>query len=147
MNQQVTQSKLAFSIRSGVLASLVWGGWAFHINESRLATSGLAAGLTQGCSSFLMTLVMVKVIAYVSKHIPTDGFGLLIPAIVTVSASTCFLTVAHLLAQTPNVLATILPATGVAFVFCLATTLRFRREKLHKPIRQYHWINNDSDRK
>lgn len=129
MNQPAYQPELAFSIRSGVLACLVWGGWAFHINESMLAASGLVAGLSQGCASFLITLVMVRMIAYVSKYTPTEGFGLLIPAIVTVSASTCFLTAVHLFAQTPNVIATILPATCVAFVFCIVTTVKFRTEK------------------
>ena len=84
------------------------------------------AGLTQGLASFLMTLVMVKTIVYVSNQIPTKGVGLLIPATVTVSASTCFLAAVHLFAQTPNLLATILPATCVAFVFCIVTTVKLR---------------------
>ena len=129
INQPACQSSFAFTLKAAISASLVWGGWAFYVNESVLAASGLLAGLTQGVSSFLMTLAMAKIVSCMSKHISVKGFGILFPAIVTVSASTCFLIVAHSLAQTPNALTTIAPATCVAFVFCIATTFRLHAEE------------------
>ena len=51
-----------YTMFSAFAALFGWGGWAYYINDKADPTMGLMSGLTQGVSSFFITLVTVIVV-------------------------------------------------------------------------------------
>ena len=116
-----------FRYISGLLAFMLWGGWAYFVNNTHSNYTGVISGLAQGTASFVITLFMVHFVTYLYPKFKHPVSKLLLPAITTVSF-TCFcLVLIHTLAGTPNILYTISPALTVAFLFCVYTSF-----KLHK---------------
>jgi ABC-type antimicrobial peptide transport system permease subunit len=116
-----------FRFLSASLAFILWGGWAFFINQKETVQVGVTSGVTQGTASFLITLFLVHAVTRLYHQFNHPIAKLLFPAIVTVSFTGTGLLLIHSIAQTPRILVTILPAISVAFTFCLFTAY-----KLHK---------------
>lgn len=116
-----------FRFLSASIAFILWGGWAFFINQKNTIQAGVISGITQGTASFLITLFLVHAVTRLYHQFSHPFTKLLFPAIVTVSFTSSCLLYIHYLAQTPHILLTILPAITVAFSFCLFTAY-----KLHK---------------
>ncbi len=112
---------------SALIAFLLWGGWAFYINNNATVHTGVISGLTQGTASFMITLFLVHSVTRLYHRFSHPIVKLLFPAIMTVSFTGSCLLFIHLVAKTPHIILTILPAITVAFSFCLFTTY-----KLHK---------------
>jgi hypothetical protein len=120
-----------FNLISAVLAFVLWGGWAFHVNRGAV-TGSLGAepwvsGLIQGSGSFLITLLMVRAIAWLYARMSHLPFGLVLPAVIVVLVTGSCLAAAHVLAGTAHIVATIAPALGVAFVFNVYTAMKLQR--------------------
>jgi len=126
MDQYVRTSRY-FNGLSAVFAFLLWGGWAWHINSQTSTQSGIVAGLTQGTSSFLITLFMVHTITLLFHRFHHPFIKVLLPAVIVVCSTSLFLYTVHLVMGTPRILATILPAITVAFSFCLFTSFKLLR--------------------
>ena len=107
---------------SAAIAFLLWGGWAFFVNRETSNYDGLIAALSQGCASFIITLLMVHSIRLLRKLFNKSLTKLFLPAIITVCFTGSCLFVVHKLASTANIFTTILPALSVAFVFCVFTS-------------------------
>ncbi len=116
-----------FRFLSSSIAFILWGGWAFFINQVDALQAGVISGVTQGTASFLITLFLVHAVTHLYHYFNHAIAKLLFPAIVTVSLTGSCLLFIHYLAQTPHIVLTILPAITVAFSFCLFTSY-----KLHK---------------
>ncbi len=119
-----------FNIISACLAFLLWGGWAYYVNELSQPGSGVVAGLTQGTSSFIMTLIMVHILTWLYHHFSAKILKLILPTLITVSISGSCLLGVHLWMGTPEILSTIAPALSVALAFSSFTTYKINRVQL-----------------
>jgi hypothetical protein len=95
------------------------------VDEGR--ASPLSSGLTQGVGSFLITLIMVRSVAWLYHHLPAHSSRLVLPALITVAVTGSCLATAHALVGTSNIVQTISPALSVAFLFNIYTTVKLRR--------------------
>lgn len=113
-----------FNLISAALGFVLWGGWAFHVNR---AADPWVSGLTQGTCSFLITLVMVRAVAWLYHRLSTLPAGLVLPAVIVVSVTGSCLASAHAVVGTPNISKTIIPALSVAFIFNIYTAAKLQR--------------------
>jgi len=121
-------SSKSYTLASAIMAFVLWGGWAYFVNEQSLPSSGFAAGLTQGLASGLMTLIMVRAISVLIRNLPVNSIAVILPAFIIVTISSTGLILLHTLSGTPNILSTIAPVISVAFGFCVVTTIKLRSE-------------------
>jgi hypothetical protein len=91
--------------------------------------SPLSSGLTQGGGSFIITLIMVRAVAWLYHHLPAHPTRLVLPALITVAVTGSCLATAHGLVGTPNIVQTIAPALSVAFAFNIYTAVKLRKEE------------------
>ena len=66
---------------AALLALLVWGGWAFYVNQPAGLTIGLRSGAAQGTISMLMTLVMIKAVTFIFRHLSNRLLQLTLPTV------------------------------------------------------------------
>jgi hypothetical protein len=120
-----------YNLTSAALAFLLWGTWAYYVNAETVVDRGqaspLLSGLTQGTGSFVITLVMVRAVAWLYSHLSLPAVRLVLPALIVVSITGSCLATAHSLVGTANIVRTIAPALSVAFVFNIYTALKLRR--------------------
>ncbi len=116
-----------FVLSSAFFAFVVWGGWAFYINSSPNPTTSIKAGIIQGSASFIITLLMVRSVAWLFTQWPKSHLQLWLPALITVGfTGTCLVSI-HYVAGTPHIFHTVAPPLSVAFMFCLLTTYKLRK--------------------
>lgn len=127
MSRTYSETSAAFNLISAVAAFVLWGCWAYFVNENSVPSSGLVSGITQGAASFLITLLMVRIVTFLFARLPTNGGAILLPALATMCITSSFLIAAHCFVETPNIIRTITPALCVGFVFCIITTLQLRK--------------------
>lgn len=123
----VTATSKRYELLSALAAFLIWGGWAFYINDGSGFGIRLTSGLTQGTASMTITMVMVRSVTGIYRQLPENILRLFLPAVVTVSIIGSGLAFIHYVVGTPRIISTISPALTVAFVFCIYTAY-----KLHK---------------
>ena len=112
-----------FKYSSALFAFIIWGGWAFFINQK------ITAALVQGTSSFIFTTLIVSLVNYLFTKFNNKYYKMIMPAIISTSIIAIILITAHNLAQTSQILKTIsLPLTA-GFIFCLVTTFRLIKIK------------------
>lgn len=104
-------------------AFLAWGAWAFWVNHVPDIRHGYISGITQGCTSFVVTLLMVEAVRQIALRVP-QACKLWLPPLLTASVNGAVLLLVHALAKTPNILATIAAPWAVAFVFCSFTSYK-----------------------
>ena len=125
------RTSVHFDLISATLGFLLFGSWAFFVNWAggREGASPWASGLTQGVGSFLITLVMVRAAAWLYHRMSHLRAGLdrLVPVVIIVLGTGTCLASAHALVGTPQILTTISPGLGVAFVFNLFTVTKLRQ--------------------
>lgn len=114
-------SKL-YNYGTAVAAFVVWGGWAYIANSGHETGKRVAAFLTQGTYSFVMTLVMVGIVTAIFTRLPrVPALRIILPGILTLSVTGTILALVHIRVGTPRIAMTIGPALAVAFAFCLLT--------------------------
>jgi hypothetical protein len=122
-----------FNLISAAFAFALWGGWAYYVNTEAAGKGGraspLSSGLTQGGGSFIITLIMVRAVAWLYHHLPAHPTRLVLPALITVAVTGSCLATAHGLVGTPNIVQTIAPALSVAFAFNIYTAVKLRKEE------------------
>ncbi|MGR9101248.1 MAG: hypothetical protein ACU826_11840 [Gammaproteobacteria bacterium] len=115
---------------SALSAFLLWGGWAYYVNETSVAGTGLMSGLTQGTASFVITLIMVRLVTWFYRLFKSPYPKLILPALITVGITGSGLTAVHLWMGTPRIFYTVAPALSVALGFCLFTSHRLSRTRI-----------------
>ena len=105
---------------SAIFAFILWGSWTYYINQN--AQTVFISSFSQGLASFIITLIMVDIIAFFYNKFPKEKNYFLFPSIITVFLTSTTITIIHLLVHTENILYTILPNIFVAFIFSLLTT-------------------------
>jgi len=111
---------------AALLAFVVWGGWAFYVNQPAGLTVGVTSGTAQGTVSMLMTLVMIKAVTFIFRCMRNRLLQLTLPTILTVGAAAGFLIGVHSQVGTPNIFWTILPSLSMAVPFCVYTSYRLQ---------------------
>ena len=123
-----------FNLISAALAFALWGGWAYYVNirtaGEGAGASPLSSGLTQGTGSFMITLILVRAVAWLYHRLPDHPTRLVLPGLITVAATGSCLATAHALVGTPDIVQTIAPALSVAFAFCIYTAFKLRRAEV-----------------
>lgn len=129
--QATTEAKTSrlYDWGAALLAFVVWGGWAFYVNQPAGFVVGLTSGLAQGTVSMLMTLVMIKAVTFIFRRLRHRLLQLLLPTILTVGAAAGFLIMVHSQVGTPNIFWTIFPSLSMAVPFCAYTSYKLLPEK------------------
>lgn len=121
-----------FNLISAALAFALWGGRAFFVNSRTEGAAGRSpawvSGLTQGVGSFVITLIMVRAVAWLYHRLPDHPVRLVIPAVATVAVTGSCLATAHALVGTRSIVQTITPALSVAFAFNIYTAVKLRQK-------------------
>jgi len=125
MKNNKIRVSLAFKVISAILAFVLWGGWAFYINEA--SDTRLVSAITQALASFSITLILVHMVTFIFHRLPVTLMRIALPAIISISITGSGLVLAHTCAGTSRIFFTIAPALAVAFVFCIYTTLKLHR--------------------
>ena len=125
MKNKKMRMSLAFNAISAILAFILWGCWAFYINEA--SDTRLVSATTQALSSFSITLILVHMVTFIFHLLPVTPLRIVLPAVISVSITGSGLVLAHMLAGTSRIFFTIAPALVVAFVFCVYTALKLHR--------------------
>lgn len=113
-----------YTLFSAFAALFGWGGWAYYINDKADPAMGLMSGLTQGLSSFFITLVTVIIVTKIYNKLNSKISKLILPAIAVVSFLTVALAFIHMKIGTPMILLTIAPSLTITFLFCVATAYK-----------------------
>lgn len=121
------QTTKQYNILSASLAFFIWGGWSFYINDASMFFR-VTSGLAQGVSSFIITLIMVKIVTWFYYRIYFKQLRFILPAIITVFCTGSVLIAIHYIIGTPYILKTVSPALSVAFIFCLYTSYKLKYE-------------------
>lgn len=115
-----------FRLLSASLAFLLWGAWAYYVNDGYEFFIRATSAATQGIASFIITLVMVRIVSWIFNFMPENKLRLYLPAIITVLCTGSLLYGIHWGVGTPKIIPTIAPALTVAFLFCVYTTFKLR---------------------
>lgn len=123
-----------YTFISALLAFLLWGGWAFYINNG---SSGNKSGITQGTCSFIITLLMTHSIAFQYNKLSNAILKTIFPPLITVSITGSILVSIHIIVGTPSVFYTVSPALTVALIFSFFTVYKLhssgqKHRKMHK---------------
>lgn len=128
MEPMQSRTSWRYNISSAALAFMIWGGWAFYVNDGFGSTVRTISAITQGTASMLITLVMVRVVAWIFNRLPANGIRLVVPAVLTVAITGSALVLVHSLVGTPKIAHTVAPALTVAFLFCAYTAIKLHRQ-------------------
>lgn len=124
-NMSDLKTSKQYNLLSASLAFFIWGGWSFYINDASIF-SRVTSGLAQGISSFIITLIMVKIVTWFYYRIYFKQLRFILPAMATVFCTGSVLITIHYLIGTPYILKTVTPALSVAFIFCLYTSYKLK---------------------
>lgn len=118
----------ARSLIAASLAALAYGGWAYFVNASVSETAGWKAAAIQGGYSFLLTTGMTLLMDYFLR-VFRNSSQTVVFTIVTISAL-CFAVAygAHWVADTPEILMTILPGFSIGVGYTTAYVIAFNRQ-------------------
>ncbi len=130
MNNKIEKNKRInvlkfYKYTSAILAFILWSVWAYFINIE--SDNNIISALTQGVSSFLITLIMIKLIEFFYDLFPKNRWFFILPSIVTVGLTSSFVVFIHVLIDTKNIFFTVLPTVIISFLFALYTTKKLKR--------------------
>jgi len=130
MKYQIINVLKSYNYLSAILAFILWGAWAYLINID--SNNNFISAFSQGVSSFIITLIMIKIIEYFYNLFPKNRLFFLLPSIITVSITSSFVVGIHLIVNTQNILFTVLPTVLIAFLFALYTTKKISTKIIKK---------------
>lgn len=105
------------------MAAAVYGMWTLFCNRHHGTGIAVRAGLVQAATSFVATLLMLKVTDRLFRFGASPLRGLLICVVCIPLISLGVLYIPHALAQTPSMMATIAPPLVVGTVFLISYSI------------------------
>jgi heme exporter protein D len=105
---------------------LLMGGWAFFANRAHEMPAPLIAGVVQGLLTATITLFLKRMIEGIF-HRTAGTLRLVLPSLAAFVISSVLLTVIHILAGTPALLATILIPLTVSTLYAFLYTQTLSR--------------------
>ncbi len=112
---------------SAFLAFILWSVWAFFINID--SENVIISALSQGVASFIITLIMIKLLLYFYKIFPKGGCYFILPSLATVGFTSSCVVLIHFMVHTKNIFYTVLPTVIIALLFALYTTKKIIEEE------------------
>jgi hypothetical protein len=135
LNKQdfILSSKISkkYNIISALAAFVVWGGWAYYINDTGTENVRAISAATQGISSLIITLALVKLVSLIFNRLPRKITSVFIASILSVTCSGSCLIAVHYLIGTPEIVGTVSPPLLVAFLFCLFTAYKLHSDPVN----------------
>jgi len=125
--KMIIQTSRFYNSLSAIFAFLLWGGWAYYVNAGADATRAFIPAIAQGTASFVITLIMVHLVAWFFNRLQGSFFQLPLSVLMTVGITATGLTALHWLVRTPCIFYTILPGVFVGLMFCCYTAYRLRK--------------------
>lgn len=119
------------SIVHVLIAFLAMGGWAWFANRAHPPASALMAAFVQGCLSGAITLVLKTAIEFLVKRL-SGVAALVVPPMAAFLTSTVLLSAIHMMAGTPEILATIALPLTVSTSYALAYSYSLWSSGKHK---------------
>lgn len=127
-------------IAAAILAFAFYGGWAMWVNWEHGLRPAVVALLVQGTASFTTTFVLATLVTFFYRRHCGPGGGqgvrLALPAALSTGLVAIMLVLAHSVAGTPALLATIAPSAIIGFGYCIFCThdlVRVERARVHQP--------------
>ena len=114
-----------FNFISASIAFVLWGSWAYYINNS--GNSGIISGIAQGLASFVITICMIHIVTWFFNYLPKTSVTLILPSVLTICITGSALFIVHFLVGTPRILHTIWLPLTIAFIFCLFVTIKLKK--------------------
>jgi hypothetical protein len=130
MKYQIVNFLKSYSSLSAVLAFILWGTWAYIMNID--SNNNLISAFSQGIVSFIITLIIIKIIEYFYNLFPKNKLFFILPSIITISITSSFVVGIHVIVNTQNILFTVFPTVIVAFLFALHTTKKISIQTIKK---------------
>ncbi len=120
-----------YNIISALSAFVFWGGWAYYINDTGTENVRVISAATQGVSSLIITLALVKLVSLIFNRLPRKILSVFIASIISVTCSGSCLIAVHYLIGTPEIVSTVSPPLLVAFLFCLFTAYKLHSDTIN----------------
>jgi hypothetical protein len=111
----------------GIGAFVLFGGWALFANREHATAAMIRAALAQGSFSFCSSTLSVLLLEYLYGIGRTPAQQVVLGAVGTPAIILLAMTGGHLIARTPNLVATLLPSWISGLVFCIVYTINVRR--------------------
>lgn len=121
------RSNTIYIVASALFAFFLWGIWAAYVNKDSTLNQRLLSGILQGSLSLVLTVVMVGIVNFFYQQFENSKMKLILPSVLTISCTGTLLSIAHFLANTPNIIRTILPPLCVGLAFCFLTTIKINK--------------------
>ena len=113
-------------LRSGlthvIFAFIVMGAWGFYANSDHGTAAALRAGLVQGAASAVLTALLKPSLELMARRLKGSPLQRVLPWIVSTILIATTLTLFHLIAGTPNILATIAVPLSVSTTYAIVYT-------------------------
>lgn len=100
-------------------AFVLYGGWAVFANWEHGTEAALLAGVTQGALSLASTIVLTTAMEWVFARLSAGVHRFLATGLGPMTVSLLIMALGHVLAGTPEILATMLPSITVGYAFTL----------------------------
>jgi ABC-type antimicrobial peptide transport system permease subunit len=123
-------SSKSYKYLSAILAFILWGTWAYFMNIN--SSNTFISAIAQGLASFIITLIMIKMIEFFYDLFPKNKLYFFVPSFITVFITSSFVVIIHILVQTENIVYTVLPTVIVALLFALFTTKKIYKLNIKK---------------
>lgn len=120
--EKTVRTSHSYNYTSASLSFILWGSWAYYLNRNTHSAAEYS-GIIQGMASYTFTLFMVHAVTFLYHQFNHPIPKLLMPAVITTAFTSTSSVIFHLLAGTPQITFIILPASSLAFAFCLYTSL------------------------
>lgn len=111
---------------SAVLAFLVWGGWAFYINDALELNERIVTGLAQGTFSLVITLLTLTTVTSIFNKLPDNKLRLFTPAAIVVLITGIIIVNIHIYIGTPEIVSTVTPGLSITFIYSVVTALNLQ---------------------
>ncbi len=111
----------------GTGAFLLFGSWALFANRAHPIADMTRAAIAQGTFSFISSSFSVLLLEYLYGLGRTPARKAMLGAIGTPAIILLTMTGGHVIARTPNVVATLLPSWISGTIFCVVYTINLRR--------------------
>lgn len=122
----VARSPMLRVLIAGVLSALVWFCWAYWANREN-PDQALVSGLFQGAVNFLTTSLGTAALEILFNRLGKSNTAGVVSVLIVSTLSLLLMVGAHIAANTPNLLLTILPVYGVVILYCSSYILGLKK--------------------